>query len=277
MTAPSRFTLAARRAGLPIERSPTLADVDARRSQLWLIAFVLQLGLGAALALAPLGGAVSVPARLGLLLVAATFALYVVEKERSLRVVSHLLVEERQRVAALAEQATHDPLTGLLTMGVFKERVATALARSKRHGDPLALLIIDLDHFRSINTQHGTSAGDGVLVEVARRLRAHVRAEDAVARVRGDRFAVLLEELDGAAGADRVASRIVEALQPPVATPDGPTRITAALGIVVHQGGRKEQAADLLRDAELACRIAKRRGRNRREVFDQTASLSASA
>ena len=111
--------------------------------------------------------------------------------------------EARERLAA---QAASDPLTGLANHRTFFERLHAEAERARRHGHPLSLLVIDLDHFKDVNDTHGHQIGDRVLVEVAERLAALARAEDTLARVGGEEFAWLLPET-GAHAAWAVAER----------------------------------------------------------------------
>src|SRR5581483_8521336 len=100
--------------------------------------------------------------------------------------------EERAR-EALEYQAMHDPLTGLANRQLFADRLTQTLARSRREDGEFALLILDLDGFKTVNDTMGHEAGDQVLREVARRLTASLRESDTAARMGGDEFAVLLE------------------------------------------------------------------------------------
>jgi diguanylate cyclase (GGDEF)-like protein len=124
-------------------------------------------------------------------------------------VVVRLLAERIERlVAELRLAATTDPLTGLLNRRAFAERFGQELARARRTGEPVTALLIDVDHFKEINDRHGHAAGDQALVELGRALTLELREIDAVARIGGDEFAVLLPAT-GAAAAQATAERLV--------------------------------------------------------------------
>jgi diguanylate cyclase (GGDEF)-like protein len=114
------------------------------------------------------------------------------------------LLEQR-----LEHMAMHDPLTDLPNRKVYHRELRRARARAERDGHRLALMLIDLDRFKEVNDTYGHQAGDQLLVEVARRLLACVRAGDVVARVGGDEFAVLAESAEGAEEFGALAARIV--------------------------------------------------------------------
>jgi GGDEF domain-containing protein len=113
-------------------------------------------------------------------------------------------VQEKQR--ELDHLASHDSLTGLPNRRLFLDRLAQALARSRRSGEPLALLFIDLDHFKEINDRLGHGAGDIVLRAVAGRLVAEVREIDTVARLGGDEFIILLDATEDRAVIAKIAT-----------------------------------------------------------------------
>ncbi len=156
----------------------------------------------------------------------------------------------------LVEQATTDPLTTLVNHRVFQERLRTEVARARRHARPLALAVIDLDNFKSINDALGHQTGDEVLRLVARTLSDVARATDTVGRLGGDEFAMLLPETD-AAGAQALAerARICLRREEAFAMP-----LTISAGVGTLQPGA--EAADLLRMADQALYRAKAAGRD---------------
>ena len=109
---------------------------------------------------------------------------------------AQMLELERSR-AALQEEATHDPLTGLANRRLFYDRLQHAIRHAHRYGGKVGILYVDLNHFKDINDVHGHHVGDAVLTEVAKRLTASIRYSDSIARLGGDEFAVLLEGLQG--------------------------------------------------------------------------------
>jgi diguanylate cyclase (GGDEF)-like protein/PAS domain S-box-containing protein len=177
------------------------------------------------------------------------------------RDVSERRVFERQ----LEHQAFHDPVTGLANRALFGERVRHAVARARREQGALAVVVLDLDDFKTINDGLGHAAGDAVLNEVAKRLAISVRASDTAARFGGDEFAVLLEDVAGAQEAADGAERILAALAEPLAVDGKEIVVRASVGISVAEGG---DADELLRDADAAMHIAKRDGRGGYRLFE---------
>ena len=184
-------------------------------------------------------------------------------------------IGDRKRLeSTLRHQALHDTLTGLPNRALLDDRMSHALTLARARGSTVAVLFLDLDRFKVLNDADGHAAGDAVLVEVARRLRAAVRPEDTVARFGGDEFVVLCET-GGLSTAHQVAERLHESLAHPFRS-TGPTRtLAASIGIAVAH--RDSTAADLLRDADTAMYRAKDLGRGRTAVFDADVRARASA
>ncbi|HSV54595.1 MAG TPA: diguanylate cyclase [Burkholderiaceae bacterium] len=163
----------------------------------------------------------------------------------------------------LDRRARFDHLTGLPNRRQFEEALALAVARSIRHGRPLALLFLDVDHFKSINDTHGHQAGDVVLQEFAMRLKLAVRMTDTVARLAGDEFTVILEELHTPQEAEQVAGKIVAALVPPIEITGGSVQVSSSVGVAFCAGGREHcSESRLLALSDQALYEAKRAGRN---------------
>ena len=164
------------------------------------------------------------------------------------------VTEQRAAEDSLRRQALHDPLTGLPNRLLFVDRLNTAAARQDRAEDSgLAVLFLDLDHFKLVNDTHGHQTGDRVLVEVAARLAQAVRAADTVARLGGDEFAVICEGAD-AASAALVASRIQQAFKGPVLVGEEPFEVSLSIGVALSP---PHEAEDLLRLADMAMYQAK--------------------
>ena len=159
--------------------------------------------------------------------------------------------------ARLAAQAASDPLTGLANHRAFFERLHADVERARRHGRPLSLVVIDLDHFKLVNDAHGHQVGDSVLVEVAERLGALTRAEDTLARVGGEEFAWLLPESDARAAwaAAERARRAIAAVPFPGA---GSLTMSAGVAELAAAGSVNE----LFRAADAALYWAKAQGRD---------------
>lgn len=159
--------------------------------------------------------------------------------------------------------ATRDALTGVLNRRAFDALLAGESDRARRLGRPLAMVVLDLDHFKKINDTHGHPAGDAVLATVARVLESEVRSIDKVARIGGEEFAVLLMEMD-ADGGFAVAKRLVTAVRgrPVVVNGGSPLAVTISAGVAalpVHGGTDGE----FLAAADKALYTAKHDGRDR--------------
>ena len=168
----------------------------------------------------------------------------------------------------LRRQALHDPLTQLVNRACFADRLEHALRQRERTGRMIAVLFMDLDAFKPINDTLGHSAGDALLVQVARRIERCLRPGDTLARLGGDEFAVLLEEIPNREEAARVAERIFDALQPAFDLDGRSVNLGASIGIAVTNGAEAYDADTVLRDADTAMYAAKARGRGRYSFFE---------
>ena len=177
---------------------------------------------------------------------------------------AHLLEVARADNARLAALAQTDPLTGVLNRRALMERLGGELDRARRYGHAVAVLMLDLDHFKQVNDTLGHLVGDGVLRELGELLRSAVRTADFVARYGGEEFVLVLPEtnLEGAvAFADRLRER-VEAHQFGFA-PTGVLRLSASIGVAIFPAPRIGTAEDLLAAADTLLYKAKADGRNR--------------
>lgn len=182
--------------------------------------------------------------------------------------------------AELLQLAYFDPLTQLPNRRLLLDRLTQALAATQRSRLYGAILFVDLDHFKTINDSRGHEAGDMVLVEVARRLRAAVRSGDTVARLGGDEFVVLLEglelhALESAAQAQIVAEKILNALAQPYQLGDFEFHCSASIGIDLVAA--TASAADLIQHADLAMYQSKIGGRNRLCFFNPDMQVKVTA
>lgn len=139
----------------------------------------------------------------------------------------------KEAEAEIRQLANHDPLTGLPSLRLLKERVGQAIARAERDGAPFAVLFVDLDGFKQVNDRLGHDAGDRVLKQVASQMLACLRKTDTVARVGGDEFVVVLERI-GEDMARRIGERIVELVGEPRRLEEGIARVGASVGIAFY-------------------------------------------
>ena len=177
------------------------------------------------------------------------------------------VTERKILKAQLEHRAFHDPLTDLPNRQLFLDRLGHALARSgRRSGSGVAVLFMDLDGFKVVNDSLGHETGDRLLVEVAKRIKGCLRAEDTLARFAGDEFIVLLEEVEGADGALRVTQRITEEFLRPFVLDGRELVVRLSIGVALGEAPSKSPE-DLLRDADTAMYRAKEDAADYR-VFD---------
>ena len=185
----------------------------------------------------------------------------------------HDITERKALEDQLTHQAFHDELTGLPNRALLSDRLGHALVRSERHESLVAVLFLDLDRFKIVNDSLGHEVGDELLEAVGQRLQGCLRPGDTAARIGGDEFVVLLENIGSASYAVRVAERIIAALIDPFDVAGHEMVVTTSIGIALASHGCS--ASDLLRDADIAMYRAKDKGKSRYQVFD--ASMNAPA
>jgi len=176
------------------------------------------------------------------------------------------VTQRREAEEQLVRLAHFDSLTGLASRTLFLDRLDHALQRARREDEFHGLLFVDLDRFKVVNDSMGHRCGDELLKQIAARLRESVRDGDTVARVGGDEFTVLMEDISDEGEATAVAQRIIEAVREPVRLEHREVKVTASVGIAVS-GPAHRSPDDVVHDADVAMYQAKLAGKNRCEVF----------
>jgi diguanylate cyclase (GGDEF)-like protein/PAS domain S-box-containing protein len=175
------------------------------------------------------------------------------------------IVEQQAAEAHIQQLAHFDALTGLPNRVLLQERCSQAIDIARRNGEPLALLFLDLDHFKNVNDSLGHRVGDELLKVLARRLKSSVREQDTVSRLGGDEFIVVLPGTD-AQGAAHVAAKVMEQATQPFQIDQHELTVTPSIGIALHP----DDGADfdtLCKRADIAMYRAKRDGRNNFRFF----------
>ena len=167
------------------------------------------------------------------------------------RQIDEQMVELERSRAALREEATHDPLTGLANRRLFYDRLQQAIRHAHRYGGKVGILYVDMDRFKDINDRHGHHIGDAVLMEVAQQLRDCVRESDSVARLGGDEFVVLLEGVQGRHDCVAAALKIEHSLAHSTRFDDLHLGIDASIGQAVYPDDGSDEDA-LIRAADAA-------------------------
>ena len=191
------------------------------------------------------------------------------ELKARLRAGLRILRLEDQLVAAREEmqvKATHDALTRLWNRSAILDMLQRDIARARREGSSVGVLLCDIDHFKSVNDTHGHAAGDEVLQEAARRFVDSVRDYDVVGRYGGEEFLIFLPGCPSRKTADRAEQIRLAFSSPPFHTKAGPLNITLSIGAVAAADWKTASTEELIRISDAALYRAKNAGRNRTEV-----------
>jgi diguanylate cyclase (GGDEF)-like protein len=171
------------------------------------------------------------------------------------------ITDLKEREAELSELALHDPLTRLPNRCALEERLRAAFMRCERNSRRCAVFFLDLDDFKAINDRYGHGYGDRVLIALADRLVRHVRSSDTVARIGGDEFVILIDDLFTDEAAADAARKILRSLDEPLRVDDRTIRVRASIGVATYPGSSATPAA-LLSAADREMYAVKRNGGN---------------
>lgn len=179
-----------------------------------------------------------------------------------------------QTMAETAEKATvqmcymaeHDNLTGLPNRSLLTDRLSQSIAFTQRHGQKVALMYLDLDHFKHINDSLGHGVGDLLLQAVSKRLQSCIRLSDTVSRQGGDEFVVLLSEVKEIDDAAHIAEKLIAAMAKPFVIDSHRLHVTLSIGISLYPDDSKD-IEELIRNADTAMYQAKKKGRNNYQIF----------
>ncbi|TRW95023.1 EAL domain-containing protein [Candidatus Methylobacter oryzae] len=185
------------------------------------------------------------------------------------------VTEKKQAEAKIHYQANYDPLTDLPNRQLFRDRLHSAVASAKRSKSQLALLFIDLDRFKEVNDSSGHTAGDRLLIQVARRLNECIRESDTLARLGGDEFVVIMNNSGHSHDVENVVRTILEVLEQPFSLGEGiNAAISASIGIALYPTDGRDDTT-LIQNADAAMYRVKETGRNGFEFF--TAEMNREA
>jgi len=188
-----------------------------------------------------------------------------------------VLIENARLYAQIRHQAFYDHLTGLPNRALFGDRLSHAIAR--RPEEPArrsAVFFVDVDDFKDVNDRYGHAAGDEVLAAVAERLRALLRPGDTVARLSGDEFGILVEDVSGRRSAGSIAARIIDAFERPLRTAHHEVEVSVSVGVEVESTAAHD-AETLIRNADFAMYGAKQSGKGRYRLYRSEERTAADA
>ncbi|MEE9336545.1 MAG: EAL domain-containing protein [Methylococcaceae bacterium] len=184
------------------------------------------------------------------------------------------VTEQKKSEALIWYQANYDPLTKLPNRRMLQDRLDQEISKSRRTGQTLALLFLDLDRFKNVNDRLGHEMGDLLLVEAAKRISSCLRDSDTVARFGGDEFTIILSELEDLHSIERIAQHIITVLSQQFILDDNTANISASIGISIYPDDAKN-ADRLLKNADQAMYSAKALGRSRFSYFTKSLQQAA--
>lgn len=198
----------------------------------------------------------------------------VVKLGNGIAITSRDVTEHKRLIDHVSHLAHYDQLTGLANRTLMRDRLQQAIRLAVRHGDKVAIFMLDIDNFKQINDSLGHADGDALLVIVAERLRGAVRDSDTIARLGGDEFVVIMPEFKNIDHARRCGEQIVLKMSRPVYIRGNPIDITVSLGMCLYpdHGNDVDQ---LLQNADSAMYAVKRGGRNGFRIYDPTMDYPA--
>ncbi len=178
------------------------------------------------------------------------------------------VTEQKEHQRYIEHIAHYDALTGLPNRVLLVDRLRQSMASALRHNQPLAVAYLDLDGFKAINDGHGHGVGDKLLAQIANRMKQAVRHSDTVARMGGDEFVAVLQDLDDITSSVPLVLRLLSAASLPVEIGELSLRVSASIGVTYFPQQDDVDADHLLRQADQAMYQAKQAGKNRYHVFD---------
>jgi diguanylate cyclase (GGDEF)-like protein/PAS domain S-box-containing protein len=184
------------------------------------------------------------------------------------------ITEKKKSDELIWRQANFDTLTELPNRNMFHDRLEQEIKKSFRECLPLALLLIDLDHFKQVNDTLGHAVGDLLLQEASKRIRSCVRGSDTLARLGGDEFTVILSAMSETGHVEDVAQKIVNKLAEPFRLGSDEVYVSASIGITIYPSDA-EDIESLIKNADQAMYVAKNKGRNRFSYFTRSLQIEA--
>ncbi|MCW9044967.1 MAG: EAL domain-containing protein, partial [Alphaproteobacteria bacterium] len=174
--------------------------------------------------------------------------------------------DRKEKEKAIRKMAFFDDLTGLPNRRLFRDRLMVALARAKRHNEYLAIMFLDLDHFKKINDTLGHVVGDTLLVEASQRIKECLREEDTVARLGGDEFILLFPDIENIDEVIKIAERVNHSFNQPYTIDGHELYVTSSIGISISPDDGND-ADTLIKNADAAMYRSKDEGRNKFNLF----------
>jgi diguanylate cyclase (GGDEF)-like protein len=196
-------------------------------------------------------------------------SIQVVKLGDGLAITSRDVTVSRHMAEHVQRLAHYDQLTGLANRALLQDRLRQAVLRARRYRHKVALLVVDIDHFKSINDSLGHSAGDSLLVAAGQRLLSSIRETDTVARMGGDEFVVVMPDFKSMEDVRRCGAQIVRAASEPIDVGDRKVRITVSVGVCTFPD-HAEDEKELFKNADAAMYVVKNNGRNGVHVFEES-------